>query len=72
MRVEQIAAKALKKMKDDRYKLALVVAKRAEELANGADPLVNLDKNKYKYTDIALYEIAEDKIVLEGFIEASK
>ncbi|OCX42580.1 DNA-directed RNA polymerase subunit omega [Campylobacter ornithocola] len=72
MRVEQITAKALKKLKDDRYKLALVVAKRAEELANGADPLVNLDKNKYKYTDIALYEIAEDKIVLEGFIEASK
>ncbi|EAI3906270.1 MULTISPECIES: DNA-directed RNA polymerase subunit omega [Campylobacter] len=72
MRVEQIAAKALKKLKDDRYKLALVVAKRAEELANGAEPLVNLDKNKYKYTDIALYEIAEDKIVLEGFIEAGK
>ncbi|EID4796583.1 DNA-directed RNA polymerase subunit omega [Campylobacter lari] len=72
MRVEQIAAKALKKLKDDRYKLALVVAKRAEELANGAEPLVNLDKNKYKYTDIALYEIAEDKIVLEGFIEADK
>ncbi|EAK5890136.1 DNA-directed RNA polymerase subunit omega [Campylobacter lari] len=72
MRVEQIAAKALKKLKDDRYKLALVVAKRAEELANGAEPLVNLDKNKYKYADIALHEIAEDKIVLEGFIEASK
>ncbi|EAC1839290.1 DNA-directed RNA polymerase subunit omega [Campylobacter lari] len=72
MRVEQIAAKALKKLKDDRYKLALVVAKRAEELANGAEPLVNLDKNKYKYTDIALYEIAEDKIVLEGFVETSK
>ncbi|ACM63945.1 TPA: DNA-directed RNA polymerase subunit omega [Campylobacter lari] len=72
MRVEQIAAKALKKLKDDRYKLALVVAKRAEELANGAEPLVNLDKNKYKYTDIALHEIAEDKIVLEGFVETSK
>ncbi|AJC87562.1 DNA-directed RNA polymerase subunit omega [Campylobacter insulaenigrae] len=72
MRIEQVAAQALKKMKDDRYKLALVVAKRAEELANGSEPLVNLDKNKYKYTDIALYEIAEDKIVLEGFIETSK
>lgn len=72
MRVEQIAAQALKKMKDDRYKLALVVAKRAEELANGVEALVNLDKNKYKYTDIALYEIAEDKIALEGFIETSK
>ncbi|CAM4028385.1 DNA-directed RNA polymerase subunit omega [Campylobacter armoricus] len=72
MRVEQIAAKALKKMKNDRYKLALVVAKRAEELANGAEALVDLDKNKNKFTDIALYEIAEDKITLEGFIETSK
>ncbi|TXE81516.1 DNA-directed RNA polymerase subunit omega [Campylobacter peloridis] len=72
MRVEQVAAKALRKMKDDRYKLALVVAKRAEELANGAEILVDLDKSKYKYTDIALYEIAEDKIVLEGFIEVNK
>ncbi|WP_291953169.1 DNA-directed RNA polymerase subunit omega [Campylobacter sp.] len=72
MRIEQVAAQALKKMKDDRYKLALVVAKRAEELANGAEPLVNLDKNKYKYTDIALYEIAENKIVLEGFVEINK
>lgn len=72
MRIEQVVAKALKKVKDDRYKLALVVAKRAEELANGSEPLVNLDKNKYKFTDIALYEIAEDKIALEGFVEANK
>ncbi|MCW1361073.1 DNA-directed RNA polymerase subunit omega [Campylobacter sp. US33a] len=71
-RIEEVAAKALKKMNDDRYKLSLVVAKRAEELANGALPLVDLDKNKYKFSDIALYEIAEEKIVLEGFVETNR
>lgn len=60
-RIEEIAAKALQKMGNDRYKLSLVVAKRAEELANGAIPLVDLDKNKVKFADIALYEIAEEK-----------
>lgn len=71
-RIEEVAAKALKKMNNDRYKLSLVVAKRAEELANGAIPLVNLDKNKNKFADIALYEIAEDKINLENSIETDR
>lgn len=35
MRSEEVAAKALKLVGDDRYKLALVVAKRAEALAGG-------------------------------------
>ncbi|ARJ56970.1 DNA-directed RNA polymerase, omega subunit [Campylobacter cuniculorum DSM 23162 = LMG 24588] len=68
-RIEQIAAKALEKMGNDRYHLALVVAKRAEQLADGAMPLVELDKNKFKLADIALYEIAESKITLEGLVE---
>ena len=69
-RLEEVAAKALEKMDNDRYKLSLVVAKRAEELANGADPLVGgLDKNKIKLADIALLEIAQDKISLESAIE---
>lgn len=65
MRIEQIAAKALEKMDNDRYKLSLVVSKRAEQLADGQNPLVDLDKNKFKFTDIALYEIAEGKIKIE-------
>ncbi|MCH5336095.1 MAG: DNA-directed RNA polymerase subunit omega [Campylobacter sp.] len=68
-RIEKIAAKALEKMGNDRYQLALVVAKRAEQLAEGASPLVELDKNKFKFADIALYEIAESKITLEGLVE---
>ena len=70
-RMEEIAAKALQRMNNDRYKLSLSVAKRAEDLANGAMPLVDMDKNNYKFADIALVEIAEDKLVLEGSVEGS-
>ncbi|EOJ2434497.1 DNA-directed RNA polymerase subunit omega, partial [Campylobacter jejuni] len=52
-RIEEIAAKALERMGDDRYRLSLVVAKRAEQLADGAAPLVDIDKSKLKFADIA-------------------
>ncbi|KAA6224714.1 MULTISPECIES: DNA-directed RNA polymerase subunit omega [unclassified Campylobacter] len=68
-RIEEVVAKALKKMNDDRYKLALVVAKRAEQLAQGAQPLIEFDKTKMKLADLALFEIAEGKITLEGLVE---
>lgn len=68
-RMEEIAAKALESFGNDRYKLSLAVAKRAEDLANGAVPLVDLDKSKVKLSDIALMEIAENKIVLESGVE---
>ncbi|MGH2267120.1 DNA-directed RNA polymerase subunit omega [Campylobacter taeniopygiae] len=71
-RIEGIAAKALKKMGDDRYRLSLAVAKRAEQLADGAIPLVDIDKSKLKFADIALFEIAEDKITLEGLGETDR
>ncbi|BEK37348.1 DNA-directed RNA polymerase subunit omega [Campylobacter coli] len=71
-RIEEIAAKALERMGDDRYRLSLVVAKRAEQLADGVAPLVDVDKNKFKFADIALYEIAENKITLEGLVENSR
>ena len=70
-RIEEVAAKALENMNNDRYRLSLAVAKRAEQLANGAKPLIEFDKNKIKLTDIALYEIAESKITLEGLVEAN-
>ena len=71
-RIEEIAAKALERMGDDRYRLSLVVAKRAEQLADGAAPLVDIDKSKLKFADIALYEIEENKITLEGLVETSR
>ncbi len=72
MRSEEVAAKALKLVGDDRYKLALVVAKRAEALSGGAKSLLDIDISKMKFADIALREIAEGKIALEGIVEAAK
>ena len=72
MRSEEVAAKALKLVGDDRYMLALAVAKRAEALAGGAKSLLDIDVTKMKFADIALREIAEGKITLEGIAEAAK
>ncbi|ALF48042.1 DNA-directed RNA polymerase subunit omega [Campylobacter concisus] len=69
MRTEQITARALKQVGDDRYKLSLIVAKRAEALANGAVVLVETDTSKMKFADIALLEVAEGKIGLEAIVE---
>ena len=65
VRIEQITAKALERTDQDRYLLASAVGKRAEELANGAKPLLDIDISKLKYADIALREIAEGKIEIE-------
>lgn len=65
MRTEQITAQALKNVNFDRYLLANAVGKRAEELAKGAQPLIELDMRKAKYADIALHEIAEGKIIVQ-------
>ena len=64
MRSEQIITKALEKVGDDRYKLSLIVAKRPEQLGNGAEPLIH-DTAKLKNVDIALREIAEGKISID-------
>jgi DNA-directed RNA polymerase subunit omega len=62
MRIEQLTAKALERVGEDKYLLASAVGKRVTELVSGATPLVKLDIKKYKFADIALYEIAEGKI----------
>lgn len=69
MRLETIAAKALLRVDNDRYKLSLIVAKRIEQLSDGALPLVNMQSPKHKLADIALAEFAEGKISLEGIID---
>ncbi len=68
MRTEQLAAKALEKVDFDKYLLANAVGKRAEAIANGEPTVLDVDTSNMKYTDIALQEIAEGKIVvsLEG------
>ena len=69
MRLEKVISDALKNAKDDNYVLSLMVSKRANELAEGAEPLIKVDKNKTKLTDIALMEIAQGAIVLDKIIE---
>ena len=69
MRSEEVAARALKLVGDDRYKLALVVAKRAEALAGGAKSLLDIDVSKMKFADIAILELAEGKIALDGIVD---
>jgi DNA-directed RNA polymerase subunit omega len=68
MRLEQLTAKALKTANIDRYQLAIAVAKRSEELLNGASTKLNVDVKKAKTADIALMEIAEGHVTIKGFI----
>lgn len=70
MRLEKVIAKALKYASDDHYVLSLMVAKRANELSEGAEPLIKADKKTQKLTDIALMEIAEGLIELDRIVEA--
>lgn len=71
MRMEQIAAKALEQVDNDRYVLANMIFKRVRQLNNGAPNLVGADAKIEKLADIALREIAEGKLILER-IEDSK
>ena len=64
MKIEKLTAQALERVDFDRYLLAIAVGKRAEAIANGASPLVNMDPKTEKFTDIALVEIAEGKIII--------
>lgn len=69
MRLEQLTAKALETANVDRYQLALAVAKRSEELQNGAATKLNVDLKKAKAADVALMEIAEGLITVKGFVD---
>ncbi|MFT7823546.1 MAG: DNA-directed RNA polymerase subunit omega [Sulfurimonas sp.] len=64
MRTEELTAKALEKVNYDKYLLANAVGKRAEAIADGAVPQVDVDVKTMKVTDIALLEIAEGKIIV--------
>ncbi|AFL68006.1 DNA-directed RNA polymerase subunit omega [Sulfurospirillum barnesii] len=68
-RTEEITARALELVGQDRYRLVMMVSKRADQLSNGAEPLIKADKNKQKFTDIALLEIAEGKIRLDSITD---
>ncbi len=69
MRTEKITARALERLNGDRYKLSLVVSKRADELASGATPLIRVDRKEIKPADIAILEVAEGKVGLESLTD---
>lgn len=71
LRIEEIITKALERVNGNRYQLSLMVAKRAEQLSMGEENLLDIDTRKMKFSDIALREIAEGKILLDGFKEPS-
>ncbi|HIC09777.1 MAG TPA: DNA-directed RNA polymerase subunit omega [Campylobacterales bacterium] len=65
-RLEKAIAKALKVVDGDTYLLSIIVAKRSEEITNGAEPKLSeqflKSHNITKSADIALYELAENKL----------
>jgi len=73
MKVEELTAKILNENPNmDNYQLAIAVAKRCDQLENGATSKLNIDPNKIKSADLALMEIAEGLIVVKGFSDLEK
>jgi len=73
MKIEELTAKILDENSNlDRYQLAVAVAKRCDELENGAISKLNVNTNRIKSTDLALMEIAEGLVIVKGFTEQVK
>ncbi len=73
MKVNELTAKILNENPNmDNYQLAIAVAKRCDELENGATSKLNIDPNSIKSADLALMEIAEGLIVVKGFVDLEK
>ncbi len=73
MKIEELTAKVLEQNPDlDRYQLAIAVAKRTDELENGATSQLSVSTRNIKSSDLALMEIAEGLIVVKGFKDAKK
>ena len=69
MRLEKITARALDRVKGDRYILSIAVSTRSKQLENGATSVLNIDPKGYKSADFALMEIAEGAIIIEGIAQ---
>jgi DNA-directed RNA polymerase subunit omega len=70
MKTEELTAKVLNENPNiDRYKLAIAVAQRTDELYNGAQSKLNINPNAVKPADLALMEIAEGLVVIKGFVD---
>lgn len=72
MKVEVLTAKILENNpKMDRYQLAIAVAKRTDQLLNGAVSKLSVSKS-VKAADLALMEIAEGLVRIKGFVDLEK
>jgi DNA-directed RNA polymerase subunit omega len=68
MKIEELTAKVLRDNPSmDRYQLALAVAKRSDQLLDGATSKLNIDPNSIKAADLALMEFTEGLIAVSGF-----
>jgi len=73
MKVEELTAKILEVNPNmDRYQLAIAIAKRCDELENGAISKLNVNTKSIKSADLALMEIAEGLVVVKGFVDIVK
>ena len=73
MRTEELTAKILKANPNmDNYQLAIAVAKRSDELLNGALSKLNIDPKSIKAADLALMEIAEGLVSIKGFVDIER
>jgi len=73
MKIEELTAKVLEENPNlDRYQLAIAVAKRCDELENGAVSKLNVNTSRIKSADLALMEIAEGLVVVKGFADQVK
>lgn len=73
MKTEQLTAKILKNNPNmDNYQLAIALAKRADQLLNGATSKLNVDPKTVKATDLALMEIAEGLVTIKGFEDIAR
>ena len=69
MRIEERVSRALKKVNNDRYILSLAVGQRADELINGAKPLLDKNTLNMKYTDIAIDEIGLGLLEIDKLVD---
>ena len=73
MKTEELTAKILNANPNmDNYQLAIAVAKRSDELLNGALSKLNIDPKSIKAADLALMEIAEGLITIKGFVDIER
>jgi len=73
MKIEELTAKVLNDNPSlDRYQLAIAVARRCDELENGAVSKLNVNTSRIKSSDLALMEIAEGLVVVKGFSNQAK